>query len=100
MRAALRSRSHLKSIVREGVKADRLLAAAANPAELLEIQRALPAREQVTGQKLFGTPAPPPLGHPETSSTEFIGERLGLRKRQLTSEEVGDKAYREWKESS
>jgi hypothetical protein len=93
MRAALRSRSHLKSIVREGVKADRLLAAAATPAELLEIQRALPAREQVSGQKLFGAPAPPPLGHPETSSTEFVGERLGLRKRQLTSEEIAEAAH-------
>jgi hypothetical protein len=26
---------------------------------------------------------PPPLGHPEISSTEFIGERMGLRKREV-----------------
>jgi hypothetical protein len=80
MRAALHSRSHLKSVVREGIKADRLLAAAANPAELLEMQRALPAREQVSGQKLFGTPAPTSQ-HPETGSLEYLSGKLGRREK-------------------
>jgi hypothetical protein len=61
----------------------------------------LAAQQIVNPRQLFGTsaPAPPPLGHPETSSTEFMGERLGLRKRQLTSEEVAEK-MREAEEGS
>jgi hypothetical protein len=62
----------------------------------------LAAQQIVNPRQLFGTsaPAPPPLGHPETSSTEFVGERLGLRKRQLTSEEVAEKAWEAMEESS
>jgi hypothetical protein len=62
----------------------------------------LAAQQIVNPRQLFGTsvPAPPPLGHPETSSTEFMGERLGLRKRQLTSEEVAEKAWQAMEESS
>jgi hypothetical protein len=81
MRAALQSRSHLKRAVREGVKADRLLAAAANPGELLEIQRGLPACDQVSGQKLFGTPAPetrPTRAPRRRTSEEMAGEFLEL----------------------
>jgi hypothetical protein len=102
MRAALRSRSHLKRVQREGIKADRLLAAAATPGELLALQQEAPPADQIRRQKLFGAPTPPPLGHPETSSTEFVGERLGLRKesRQLTSEEVAEKALQAMEEAS
>ena len=54
------------------------------------------AQQIVNPRQLFGTPTPalPPLGHPEISSTEFIGNRMGLRKtsRQLTSEEVAERA--------
>lgn len=57
------------------------------------------AQQIVNPRQLFGTSAPPPLGHPETSSTEFMGERLGLRKRQLTSEEVAEKAWEAMEES-
>jgi hypothetical protein len=57
---------------------------------------AMVAQQVVNPRQLFGTPtpAPPPLGHPEISSTEFIGNRMGLRKasRQLTSEEVAERA--------
>jgi hypothetical protein len=59
----------------------------------------LAAQQIVNPRQLFGTSAPPPLGHPETSSTEFVGERLGLRKRQLTSEEVAEKAWEAMEES-
>jgi hypothetical protein len=89
MRAALRSRSRLKSMVREGVKADRLLAAADNPAELLEIQRVLPAREQVTGQKLFGTPAPQ---HPETGSLEYLSQKLARHEKPRFASDLADRA--------
>lgn len=62
----------------------------------------LAAQQIVNSRQLFGTsaPAPPPLGHPETSSTDFVGERMGLRKRQLTSEEVAEKAWQAMEESS
>lgn len=64
----------------------------------------LATQQIVNPRQLFGTstPAPPPLGHPEISSTEFLGERLGLRKpgRQLTSEEVAEKAWEVMEEGS
>lgn len=97
LRAAMRARNHAKRAVREGIKAHQQLADAENPMALLEIQQGLPPKEKLAGQKTFGTPAasqPPPLGHPEISSMEFIGNRMGLRKasRQLTSEEVAERA--------
>jgi hypothetical protein len=104
LRAAMRARNHVKRAVREGVKAHRLLDAAENPIELLEMQQGLPAKEKLAGQKLFGTSAPtsPPLGHPEISSTQFIGERMRLRAetpRRATSEEVADAAWRSLEET-
>jgi hypothetical protein len=62
----------------------------------------LAAQQIVNPRQLFGTsaPTPPPLGHPEISSTEFVGERLGLRKHQLTSEEAAEKAWEAMEESS
>lgn len=64
---------------------------------------AMVAQRVVNPRQLFGTSAPaPPLGHPEICSTEFIGERMGLQKqrRQLTSEEVAEKAWRAMEETS
>jgi hypothetical protein len=97
LRAALRCKAAVHRAVRQGVKASRLALEAANPVKLLETQQALPAHEQLAGQKLFGAPAP---SHPEVSSTQFVGERLELRKRQLTSEEVAAKAWEAMEESS
>jgi len=70
--------------IRQGVKASRVALEAANPVELLQAEQALPAKKQI--QKMFGTP--------EISSTESIGERMGLpkRPRQRTSEEVAEAA--------
>jgi hypothetical protein len=42
---------------------------------LLEIQQALPPNEKLAGQKTFGTRTPPPLGHPEMGSLEYIATR-------------------------
>jgi hypothetical protein len=62
------------------------------------------AQQVVNPRQLFGTsaPAPPPLGHGEISSTEFVAERMGLRNppRQLTSEEVADAALASLGEAS
>jgi len=85
MRAALRSRSHLKSVVRQGVKADRLLAAAATPGELLALQQEAPAQTQVSGQKLFGSPTvelrpqdPPRFANERAAAVlEALGEEHG-----------------------
>jgi hypothetical protein len=98
MRAALRSRSHLKSVVRQGVKADRLLAAAADPGDLLAMQQEGSPECQVTGQKLFGTPAPglqsPPDagGHPETGSVEFMARKVARREQPRFSSDVAARA--------
>jgi hypothetical protein len=73
LRSALRCKAAVHRAVRDGVKAMRLEAKATNPVELMEMQKALPDREQPSGQRLFGAPSPqlPDPGHPETSSLEW-----------------------------
>jgi hypothetical protein len=102
LRAALRARNHAKRTVKEGVKAQQQLAAADNPVALLELQQTLPPNERLAGQKTFGTSSPPPLGHSELSSTEYVGRRLGLQKqvRRPTSEEVAIAAIAAMEEAS
>jgi hypothetical protein len=39
------------------------------------------AQQVVNPRQLFGTSTPAPLGHPEISSTEFVGKRMGLARR-------------------
>ena len=75
LRAAMRAKNHAKRAVREGIKAHQQLADAENPIALLEIQQGLPPNEKLAGQKTFGTPTPPPLGHPEISSVEYMATR-------------------------
>ncbi len=77
LRAAMRARNHAKRAVREGIKAHQQLADAENPIALLELQQGLPPNEKLAGQKTFGTPTsqPPPLGHPEIGSVEWMGTR-------------------------
>jgi hypothetical protein len=96
LRAAIRAKNHAKRAVREGIKAHQQLADAENnPVALLEIQQGLPPNEKLAGQKTFGTPAPPPLGHPEISSMEFR-----MQRRKLTSEEVAERMLDAMKEAS
>jgi hypothetical protein len=73
LRAAMRAKNHAKRAVREGIKAHQQLADAENPMVLLEIQQGLPPNEKLAGQKTFGTP--PPLGHPEMGSVEYMMTR-------------------------
>jgi hypothetical protein len=76
LRAAMRAKNHAKRAVREGIKAHQQLADAENnPITLLEIQQGLPPKEKLAGQKTFGTSTPPPLGHPETGSVEYMAKR-------------------------
>ena len=75
LRAAMRAKNHAKRAVREGIKAHQQLADAENPIALLEIQQGLPPNEKLAGQKTFGTSTPPPLGHPETGSVEYLATR-------------------------
>jgi hypothetical protein len=77
LRAAMRAKNHAKRAVREGIKAHQQLADAENPVALLEIQQGLPANEKLARQKTFGTPTPqpPPLGHPEIGSVEWMATR-------------------------
>ncbi|MGB9487743.1 MAG: hypothetical protein WCD04_16730, partial [Terriglobia bacterium] len=74
LRAAMRARNHARRAVKEGIKAHQQLADAENPIALLEIQQGLPPNEKLAGQKTFGTPTlqPPPLGHPEIGSVEWM----------------------------
>ena len=90
LRAAMRAKNHAKRAVREGIKAHQQLADAENnPIALLEIQQGLAPNEKLAGQKTFGTSTPPPLGHPEISSTEFR-----MQHRKLTAEEVAEHMMR------
>jgi hypothetical protein len=67
-----------------------------------ELLDTMVAQQVVNPRQLFGTPTPAPLGHPELSSTEYIGQRLGLRKSppRRTSEEVAAEAWKAMKEAS
>jgi len=96
LRAAMRAKNHAKRAVREGIKAHQQLADAENnPIALLEIQQGLAPNEKLAGQKTFGTSIPPPLGHPEISSTEFR-----MQHRRPTAEEVADRMVQLVKEAS
>jgi len=93
LRAAIRYRGRLKGAVKRGIIADRALAEAANPLELLPtVQGGLP------GQKLFGAPGPRP--EQEISSAEYMMARSERRRLQPTSEEVAEKALQEMEEAS
>jgi len=61
------------------------------------------SRQIINPRQFFGTSTgtPPPLGHPEICSTQYVGERMRLRKespRQETSEEVAEAAWRSYQE--
>jgi hypothetical protein len=86
LRAAMRCKAAVHRAVREGLKARRLETEAGNPVELLEIQKALPAREQVGGQKLFGAPHPPPPEHPEMSSMGWWDRKLARKRPRFANE--------------
>jgi hypothetical protein len=77
LRAALRCKAAVHRAVRDGLKAMCLEAKATNPVELLEMQTALPERDQPTGQRLFGAPSPQLTdpGHPAISSMEWMARR-------------------------
>jgi transposase InsO family protein len=97
LRAAMRCKAAVHRAVRQGLKASRVALEAANPVELLEQQKALPAKEIVGSQKFF---ADSPLGHPEMGSLEYQAQRMGVKghRRQQTSEEVADAALRSMQE--
>jgi hypothetical protein len=86
LRAALRCKAAVHRAARQGVKAIQIEAEAANPVELLKTQTALPQREQIGGQKLFGAPALPPLGHGEIGSVQYMAERLARRPPRFANE--------------
>jgi hypothetical protein len=82
LRAAMRCKAAVLRAIRLGVKASRAALEAANPVELLEQQKALPAKEIISAQKFFSEPAtgkqgtnPKPLDFPEISSVEWQAER-------------------------
>jgi transposase InsO family protein len=86
LRLAMRCKAAVHRAAREGVRAMRLEAEAGNPVELLEMQKALPAREQVGGQKLFGLPSLPAPSHREISSVEYMAQKLGLKRPRFANE--------------
>lgn len=53
LRAAMRCKAAVHRAIRKGVKASRVALAAANPVELLEQQKTLPAKEIIGAQKFF-----------------------------------------------
>jgi hypothetical protein len=104
VKVRLRCINSVKSILKRSVRAIGAAEGILAEAPLLPTRALLDtmvAQQIVNPRQLFGTSAPalPPLGHPETSSTEFIGDRLGLNKHQLTSEEVAEKALQAMEES-
>ncbi|MGA3325973.1 MAG: hypothetical protein ABSF45_15990 [Terriglobia bacterium] len=60
---------------------------------------AMVAQQIVNPRQLFGTstPAPPPLGHPETGSVEYMATR---RRGNPTADEVADRMWEKMKEGS
>jgi transposase InsO family protein len=66
LRAAMRCKGAIHRAVRQGLKASRVALEAANPVDLLERQRMLPAKQIIGTQKFFGpTPDHPSIGSPE-----------------------------------
>jgi len=102
LRAAMRCKAAVHRAVRQGLKASRVALEAANPVELLEQQKALPAKDIIGAQKFFAPSADKPLGHPEMGSLEYQAQRMGMKghRRQLTSEEVADAFVRSLKEDA
>jgi hypothetical protein len=102
LRTAMRCKAAVHRAVRQGLKASRVALEAANPVELLEQQKALPAKDIIGAQKFFAEPTAKPLGHSEIGSLEFRAERLGMRghRRSMTSEEVADAALRSMQEDA
>ena len=78
LRAAMRCKAAVSRAIRHGVKASRVALEAANPVELLESQKALPAKEIIGAQKFFA-PSPEPRApkpdFPETGSMEYLSAR-------------------------
>jgi hypothetical protein len=86
LRAAMRCKAAVHRAVREGLKAKRLEIEAENPVELLEMQKALPAAEQVGGQKLFGFPNPLPPEDRQISSMEWMEQKLARKRPRFANE--------------
>jgi len=78
LRAAMRCKAAVHRAIRLGVKASQAALDAANPVELLEQQKALPAREIIGAQKFFAEPSAKPelpRGYPEIGSVEYMARR-------------------------
>jgi transposase InsO family protein len=97
LRAAMRCKAAVHRAVRQGLKASRVALEAANPVELLEQQKQLPAKDIIGAQKFFNTnrdsrlgtrDSQPPLGHSEIGSLEYRDMRAGRTK---TSSEAAEK---------
>ena len=93
LRAAMRCKAATNRAIKQGLTAQRLLADAENPVELLEMQAALPAKDS---PKLFGQ-APAPQ-HPETGSLEWA--ETHRRRKTLTSGEIANRAIEMMEETS
>jgi transposase InsO family protein len=94
LRAAMRCKAAVHRAVRQGLKANRAAFEAANPVELLQRQKALPAKEIIGAQKFFADTG---LDHAETGSVEYLATR---RRRNPTAEEVAENMLRLMKEAS
>jgi transposase InsO family protein len=102
LRAAMRCKAAVHRAVRQGLKASRVALEAANPVDLLEQQKQLPAREIVGSQKFFADTTAKPLGYAEIGSLEYQAERMGMRgrRRSMTSEEVANEALKSLQEET
>ena len=86
LRAAMRCKAATNRAIKQGLKAQRLLADAENPVELLGAQASLPAKET---KQLFGQ-APQ---HPETGSLEWLSthpRKIREPREPVTSEGTAD----------
>lgn len=83
LRAAMRCKAAVHRAVRQGVKASKLALESANPVEMLERQKALPAKDIIGAQKFFAEPTAN-----SSQPTDHLSTR-GRRGGKLTSEEVG-----------
>ncbi len=82
LRAAMRCKAAVHRAIRQGVKASRVALEAANPVEMLEQQKALPAKDIIGAQKFFAEPTVDsrqstgdPTDHPSIGSVEWMATR-------------------------